>query len=231
MVRGEVHPTGMRKGWFSWVFRGSAVIHVTAAIFMLFGLMQTTNSSLMVRSTYILMNKNFVLLSWFSSSLAILSVIGTFTILTFALDKVYRPLLQWAWMISLIGGAAVFINHLIQMTVIPALSELFMLMPSADLAVYMYKWDQLLDQVVGVFSPTCFAISGLIYTAAMFKTRDFSSKLSWWSLVVWIILLIGAVIFRWVAEVVPVLLGVAIFIYIPWLWYVAEQVKPKFSSS
>ncbi|MBA4495463.1 DUF4386 family protein [Paenactinomyces guangxiensis] len=221
--------SGVRKGWFSWVFRGSAFLHILAAVFMLCVLAQTTKGSLIVRSTYISANQTLVVISWFASSLAILSVIVTFTVLTFALDKTYRPLLQWAWMISVIGGAAIFLNHFIQMTVISALSELFILMPSPELASHMYEWDKLLQQVIGVFSPSCFAISGLIYTAVMFRTRDFPSSLSWWSFLIWTILLTGAIVFRWEQEAEQVLLGVAIFIYIPWLWYAADQVKPHFT--
>lgn len=224
------HATGVRKGWFAWIFRGSAFLHFAAAVFMLFVLAQTAGGSIPVRSAYISQNETLVIISWMMSILAVLSLIGTFTILTFALDKTYRPLLQWAWMISVIGGSAIVVNHFIQMTVIPTLSELFLIMPSIELAEHMVEWDQLLSQLVGIFSPSCFAISGLIYTGVMFRTPGFSSKLSWWSFSVWTILLLGTVAYRWIHGIVPIVLGVVIFIYIPWLWYVGEQVKPQFSN-
>jgi hypothetical protein len=164
------------------------------------------------------------------SILAVLPLIGTFTILTFALDKTYRPVLQWAWMISVIGGSAIVVNHFIQMTVIPTLSELFLLNPSIELARHMVEWDHLLYQLVGIFSPSCFAISGLIYTGVMFRTPGFSSKLSWWSFSIWTILLLGIVLYRWIHGIVPVVMGMVILIYIPWLWYAGEQVKPRLSN-
>jgi hypothetical protein len=221
---------GMRRDWFSWVFRCSALLHFTAAVFILFVLTQAANGSWLKRSVYILEHEKLVIISWISSLLSILAVIGTFAILMVTLDRNFRLILQWAWMISVIGGVALILNHLAQIFLFPALSWLLLNMPRPELAIYLEQWDSLLTPVVQVFGPSCFAISGLIYTAVMFRTRGFSLTLSWWSFCVWTVLLLGATLFRWAEWAVPFFQGLAIFMYIPWLWYVAEHVKPQFSS-
>jgi hypothetical protein len=193
---------------------------------MLFVLMQTANRPWFSRSVYFLENEKWIMISWISSFLAVLFLIGTFTILLFALDKNFRIILQWAWMIQLIGGSAFLLYQLVQLLLFPLLIRLFLRVPTMGLIQHMNQWDRLLTEMVGVFGPSCWAIGGLIFTAVMFRTRDFSLILSWWSLGVWTIVLTGAALFRFLGASVSLLQGLAIFMYIPWLWHVANQVKP-----
>jgi hypothetical protein len=227
----ETEPShGVRKHWFSWVFRGSACLHLVSVLLILFVLLQMAGRPWLSRSVYFMENEKWIMIAWVSTFLAVLSFLVNYTILLFALNHRFRLILQWAWLIQLIGGAVFLLYHLVQMFLFPLMVRLFLQMPTLKLVQHLDQWDQLLTQMVSVFGPTCWAIGGLIYTAVMFRTRDFSPVLSWWSLIVWTVVLTGAVIFRWVGSDVSFLQGFAIFMYIPWLWNMGEQVKPRFSN-
>ncbi|TCS92805.1 hypothetical protein [Hazenella coriacea] len=221
---------GVRKSWFHWLFRGSACLHFTSSLFMLFVLMHVVGGSFGVRMNYFLYNEHWVIVSWLSSLLAIFSMVATFSIFTFALDQSYRIILRWAWLISVIGAVAILLNHFMQVTIIANLFKLFWQMPSYDLANHMQQWDDLLSLIMKLYAPTCFAISGLIYTAVMFRTHFFSKVLNWWSLSIWGVLLGGTVVFNYIQEWFPYFIGSSIFMYIPWLWIVGGKMKPQFSN-
>ncbi|MBA4543371.1 MULTISPECIES: hypothetical protein [Thermoactinomyces] len=223
-------PHGVRKPWFSWVFKGSACLHFVSVLLILFVLLQMAKQPWLSRSVYFLEHEKWVMLAWVSSFLAVLSFLAIYTILLFALNDRFRIILQWAWLIQLIGGAVFLLYHLVQMLLFPLMVHLFLQMPTLNLIRHLEEWDSLLIRMVGVFGPTCWAIGGLIYTAVMFRTREFSPFLSWWSLLVWTVVLAGVVSFRWMGFHVSFLQGFAIFIFIPWLWNMGEQVKSGFSN-
>jgi len=213
----------VQSSWLPWLFRGFAFFQFVSALATLFVLVQTIQGPWLTRAVYIMQNEKLVMLSWGSSMLGILSMISMFSLLIGMLNPRFRLLLIWAWMVSLIGGVALFINHFIQMFLVPALSELFLLMPTERLLDHLHGWDQLLLPVMVVFGPTCIALCGLVFTAAMFKTKHFSSSFSWWSFAVWFVLLGSAISGRWFASAVPALQVTAIFIHVPWLWQMAER--------
>lgn len=221
---------GKGKYWFQWLFRGSAFLHFTSSLFTLFVLMQVVGGSKMVRMHYFLYNEHWVIIAWVSSLIAILSVVATFSVFTITFDQSYRIILWWAWMISLIGAITISLNHFIQVTLIPNLFKLLWQMPSSDLARHMQQWDDLLSLITNMYAPSCFAISGLIYTAVMFKTRFFSRLLNWWSLLIWGVLLGGTIAFNYIDEWVPYFIGGSILMYIPWLWVVGGKIKPQFAN-
>jgi hypothetical protein len=218
----------MRKRWFSLFFRGAACLQAIAGFAMLFVLFRSYQGSWWHRALFIAANEQMLKLAWTSSLLAIFAVIGTFSILVVALDREFRIILQWAWMISLIGGTAFLINHLVQMMLLPLLSEWFIQIPSPNLLFHLHRWDRLLDWISFGFGPGCLAVSGLIFTAVMFRTREFSLSVNWGSFAVWSILLLESVSFRWMEVGVPVFLSLAFLIYIPWLFFTAEQLQPTF---
>ncbi|MGA8943490.1 MAG: hypothetical protein WB502_12380 [Thermoactinomyces sp.] len=222
---------GIRKHWLLWVFRGSACLYLTAVIFLLFVLVHLADGSWMVRFEYWQSNELLVMVSWLFSLFAILSTAAIFTILLFALDRHFRVILQWAWFIQLIGSVALLIHVLIQMLVYPPLMEAAWETTNPSIFRYLDNWEQLLVPVASVFVPSCWAISGLIYTAVMFRTRNFSHHFKWWSLAVWGMVLTGAIIFRWVGVFATFWQGAAVLLFIPWVWFVAEDLKPLFRNA
>ncbi|WP_124726522.1 hypothetical protein [Staphylospora marina] len=216
--------TDVRRGRFSWLFRCSAVLHAAAALLVLFVLARATEGSWLKRSLYLVSHENLVILSWVSSLLSVLAVVGTFAVLVSTLNRDFRLILQWAWLIGLIGAAALILNHLAHILLFPPLVRMLVDVPRPDLVVHMEQWEQLLSPVVQVFAPTCFAVCGLIFTGAMFRTRGISVLHAWWSLGVWAILLLGALSVWWSAEAVAWFQGFAVFMYIPWLWSMGERV-------
>lgn len=211
--------------WLPWLFRTFACFQFFSAIAILFVLVHTIKGSWFTRAFYILENQWLVILSWISSMLGIGAMSSIFLVLIGFLNPKYRLVLNWAWMISLIGGVALCINHIIQMFLIPILSEYLLLMPSEQLFVHLHQWDQLLFPIMMFFGPSCIAICGFAFTLAMFKTKPFSSLLSWWSFAIWFILFISAISGRWFLPAVPVLQVIAIFLYAPWLWKIGKDLS------
>lgn len=211
--------------WLPWIFRIFACFQMVSAFAILFVLVQTIQGPWFTRAFYILENEWLVVLSWGSSMLGIGAMIGIFLLLISLLNPKYRLLLNWAWMVSLIGGVALFINHMVQMFLIPVLYEYLLLMPSEQLFAHLHEWDRLLFPVMVVFGPTCIAICGFVFTVAMFETKPFTTLLSWWSFAIWFILLISAISGRWFVSAVPVLQVISIFLYAPWLWKIGGYLR------
>ncbi|MFC7440731.1 hypothetical protein [Laceyella putida] len=218
--------SGARRMWFAWVFRSSACLHGLAGLFMLFVLVHAMNGSWVMRTKFIVQNEWLVTVSWSSLLLSSLSFVSTFGILTYALDKQFRLILQWAWMIQLIGNAALALHYVIQMVLYPVLLKYLVHMPTTALLHHVKEWDALLSHLATVFAPSCLAVGGFIYTAAMFYTQGFSRRLSWWSLSIWIMLLAGSVVVHWSLSTFSVFLGLTLAFYVPWLWKAAKELKP-----
>ena len=211
-----------KEVYFSWVFKGSALLHVNAVVLILFFLTEVNRGSLVERSNFLLTYQNWILVSWLISIIAIFSVVATFSILTFSLNRSYLVVLNCAWFISIVAAALAFLAHFVQMTIIPTLVEWISESPSFHLILYLKKWEHLLTQLFTQIVPICFAISGFFYTAVMFYTRRFPKKLSWWSLSIWLSLLLG-VFFLKQFQMNLFYALLVLFIYVPWLWKVGES--------
>lgn len=214
-----------KQVWLSWIFKGSALLQIQAVLFILFVLVNTWKGSYMHRSAYILANENWVTLSWISSMIAIFSIVGTFSVLTFILNHSYRFILFCAWCISVVGAMIAFLNHFAQMTIIPVLLEWLNSSPSSHLANHLGVWDQLSNMLVMLVIPTCFALSGFFYTAVMFLTQAFPKGLSWWSFFIWTILLLGVVFLHSFDHLDLLFASLILFGYVPWLWSIGEKIK------
>lgn len=217
---------GVCKHWFLWVFRGSAFLHFMTVIFVMFVLFHLGDGSWLKRFHFLRANEALVTISWVSILIAVLSVFAIFTILLFILDRHFRVVLQWAWFIHLIGSVSLFIHVFVQMFIYPLIMEMAWETTNPLLFHHLDDWENLLIPVISVFVPTCWSIGGLIYTAVMFQSQGFSHWLHWWSLIIWGMVLSGAVIVRWIGSSVVFWQGAAILLFIPWLWYVAEDLKP-----
>ncbi|AUS07753.1 hypothetical protein C1X05_02230 [Laceyella sacchari] len=212
-----------RRMWFAWVLRSSACLHGLAGLFMLFVLVHALRGDWLMRTQFVVQNEWLVTVSWSSMLLSSLGLVCSFGILTFALNKQFRFILHWAWLIQLIGSSALALHYVIQMVLYPALMKYFVHMPTSALLSHINKWDDLLSHLATVFAPSCLAIGGFIYTAAMFYTPGFSRWLSWWSLLVWSLLLAGSVVVHWSLSTFSVLLGLTLACYVPWLWKAAKE--------
>lgn len=217
-----------KQVWLAWIFKGSALLHINAVLFILFVLVKTWKGSYMHRSEFILAHENWVTVSWISSIIAIFSIVGTFAVLTFLLDHSYRFILYCAWCISVVGAMIAFLNHFAQMTIIPVLMEWFMSSPSSYLVNHLGVWDQLSNELVILVIPTCFALSGFFYTAVMFLTHAFPKRLSWWSFSIWTTLLLGVVFLHSFDHLDILFASLILFGYVPWLWTVGEKIKMSF---
>ncbi len=208
--------------YFSWIFKGSALLHINAVCFVLFFLSEAFRGSMIQRSQYLLSHQNWVLASWISSIVAICSVVATFSVFTFLLNRSFHILLNCAWFISMVAAAIAFLGYFVQMTIIPTLLEGVSTKPSIHLIYYLNEWESLLGQLITQIVPICFAISGFFYTAVMFYTRKFPKKLSWWSFSIWSSLLLGVIFFKHV-QFDLLYASLTLFIYVPWLWRVGES--------
>lgn len=209
----------------SWIFKSSALLHVNAILCILFVLVQSQEGSLFHRSQFISSHENWMMMSWVSSILAIFSIVGTFSILTFILNHTYRMILYCAWFISIVGALIAFLNHFVQMTILPLLLEWLATKPSVRLMYHINEWESLLNQLNLLVIPTCFAISGLFYTFVMFDTQTFSRRLSWWSFSIWTALLMGVVFFQKYEQLYLLYAVLILFIYVPWLWNMGDSIK------
>lgn len=168
-------------------------------------------------------------LSWAAALASALGLLFVFTILTLRLDRSYRPLLQMAWMIGVMGAASWVLHDLLQMTVMPVLSLLVLEAPTPHLVDHILRWEKLLVQLVGVFSCICFAISGFIYTSVMFRTRFFPSSVAVYSLVLWSIVLAASISVRWVDALLPWVLAGSLLLLIPWYWQLSNVLSRSLS--
>lgn|GEM_PF-2473020 len=209
--------------YLAWVFKGSALLHINAVVLILFVLAESSKGSFSERSQFLLTYQNWMMVSWISSIVAICSVVATFSILTFSLNRSYLIVLNCAWFISIVAAVIAFLAHFVQMTIIPSLVEWIHMMPSFHLIQYLHEWEHLLTQLFTQIVPICFAISGLFYTTVMFYTRKFPKKLSWWSFSIWISLLFGVIFLNKQMDLFYALL--VLFIYVPWLWQVGESLN------
>lgn len=215
--------------YFSWIFKGSALLHINAIFLILLFLSETFQGSLIQRTQFHLTYQNWIFASWICSIIAICSVVATFSVLTFSLNRSFHILLNCAWFISIVAAAIAFLYHFVQMTMIPGLMEWISVKPSVHLIIYLNKWEVLLTQLITRVVPICFAISGFFYTVVMFWTQQFPKKLSWWSFAIWALLLFGVILLKqvsihWLYAIL------VIFLYVPWLWKVGEsldQILPE----
>lgn len=209
----------MPRSVSAWGIRISACLQFCSICAMLFVLVETMTGSVGSRFLYYLENKGLVIASWTVSLIWILSVGFVFTVLFFYLDRKYRIVIQWAWFLIVIATAASFLYYLAQVWLVPGLLEWFLRMPTESFAESFYQWDQWLHLLLLRLIPSCFAVGGLIYTAAMFKSKQFPVSLCWYSLVNWSLLLLGTrveQIFYW---------AIVFFVIIPWLWQIAELIR------
>lgn len=217
-----------RKGTF-WLVRGAAGINLAAVILTLLFLLGMGRGSFGERMEYIHSNPTAWNISWAAALASALGLLFVFTLLTLRLDRFYRSLLQMAWLIGVIGTAAWILHDLLQMTVMPLLSLLFLEVPTPHLVDHILQWEKLLVQLVSGFSYICFAISGFIYTSVMFRTPDFPSSTAVYSLVLWSIVLVASISVRWMEALLPWVLAGSLLLLIPWYWQLSNVLSRSLS--
>lgn len=167
---------------------------------------------------YINHNETAIVWSWGLNLL-------TAVVLTRVLAAAYRPILQMALMIWVIGAASWMLHDFIQITFMPELSRMFLELPTERLARYIMEWEQLLSRLFGLFSCSCFAVSGYIYTAVMYRTAQFTSRFAGYSFSVWSFLLISAIVFRWEERLALWFIACSLFMMVIWTWLLAGEIS------
>jgi hypothetical protein len=208
--------------WHPWVLKGAAVVHVAALTLMGVFLTGTFRGTQTERMYYIAEHETAVFWSWASWMFATLAITLAFYVWLAGFHSMYRPVLQMALLIWIIGAATEILHDLIQMTIIPALSELFLQMPSPELAGHFNAWDRLLIRMTGVFSNTCYAISGLISTGVMFQNKRVSNGLAGWSLFIWALVLLVALCVGWLEVPVRGVVSISLLLFLPWAGMAAK---------
>ncbi|MFD1428128.1 hypothetical protein [Kroppenstedtia sanguinis] len=211
--------------WSLWLTRGAAVVILSSVILTLLYLVQLDPDSLGKRMLYISDNETAILWSWGMNLLTAVVLIGVFVILTRVLATEYRPILQMALMIWVIGAASWMLHDFIQITFMPELSRMFLALPTESLARYIMDWEHLLTQLFGIFSCSCFAVSGYMYTAVMYRTEQFTSRFAGYSFSVWSFLLISAIVLRWEERLALWLITGALFMMVIWTWLLAGEIS------
>lgn len=209
--------------WTPWYTRGAATVNLIAVVMTLSFLVRLDPDSLGKRMLYINTNETVMGWSWGMNLAAVMAMTGVFAVLTQIMDPEYRAILQMALMIWVIGAAAWVMHDVIQITLMPDLSRLFLEVPTEQLASYIMDWETLLVWLIGVFSCSCFAVSGYIYTAVMFRTSQFSKGFARYSFSVWSFVLLSAILFRWEERLSLWLIACALLLLIPWTWLLAGE--------
>lgn len=212
--------------WYPWLTKGVATVHCTAVVMAFMFLWRVGYGSLGERTQYIVSNETAIRWSWGVGAVAILLTTVVFLFLLISLNQRYRAVLQMGLLIWILGVSATILHDFLQMTVIPALSQLFVQVPTKGLAQTITDWEQMLIRLLGVFAWTCYGIGGLIYTGVMFRTEDFPEHLAWLSLFVWSLLLLLSIVLSWISSKMIGFTSFSLLIFIPWLWRAGQAVRP-----
>lgn len=212
----------MRHAGIPWLVRGVAGINVASVVLVSLFLAGMGQGSFGERMQYIHANPAAWNVSWTAALLAALGLVFIFTLLMLYLDRSWRPLLQLAWMIGVVGAVAWVLHDWLQIMMMPVLSLLFLEVPTSRLADYIIQWEKLLVQLAGVFSCTCFAISGLMFTGVMFRTRSIPKTMAIYSLVLWTLMLAASLSVRWVHAMLPWVLAGSLLLLVPWYWQLSN---------
>lgn len=217
-IKGGIH-------WAFWLTRGAAVVTFSSVVLIILFPVRLDPDSLGNRMLYINHHETAIVWSWAMNLLTVLALTGVFVVLTRILAATYRPILQMALMIWVIGAASWMLHDFIQITLMPKLSRMFLELPTERLAGYIMDWEQLLTRLFGMFSCSCFAVSGFIYTAIMYRTAQFTSRFAGFSSSVWGFLLISAIIFRWEERLVLWFIACSLFMLVIWTWLLAGEIS------
>ncbi|SDW79380.1 hypothetical protein SAMN05444487_106116 [Marininema mesophilum] len=208
--------------WTPWVARSAAVSNLVAAVMSFLLLSQGGGNSFGSRMYSIGINEVAFRWSWGVSILSVLGMTSVFFILLWFMDSQYRGILQMAFMIWIIGASGWVLHDLIQIRLMPLLSQWFLATPTGELATYIRAWEELLFRFIGIFGLTCYAISGLIYTAVMFRTKDVPIVMSRYFFVVWCFVLAIAVSAKWLISWFPWLIICTLLLLVPWFWRLSK---------
>ncbi|GGE26741.1 hypothetical protein GCM10011571_31200 [Marinithermofilum abyssi] len=171
------------RTWQVRLLKGIAAIQAAAAI-VIGGHVWNYPVSFMDRMVYTTEREG----AWMTGAFSITATIGLCVALFFllrALPSRYRPFLQLAWMVGVIGGAAAVIHDLLRMIWMPLMASWLLEMPSVSLADYAGSWELLLTRMGGVFIPVCYVIGGLMYGAVMLRNSLLPSSFSCGYIAVW----------------------------------------------
>lgn len=224
-MRGKFEAILQNKAFFLWSFRASAVFLFLSVFAILFVLVEVLTGTLGDRFLYISHHYLLVIFAWTSTFGGLVAICFIYTMLLFYLNRIYRPILQWAWFISVVALSASVIFHLIELTIIPNLLKLLIESPLSSVSQIFSMLNHALFQLAGLFIPVTFSICGLIYTAVMFRTEEISLALSCWSLGIWATVLLGSCLVSYLGVQVFFLLSIVILLFIPWVWQVGELAK------
>ncbi|BCU82954.1 hypothetical protein JIR001_27370 [Polycladomyces abyssicola] len=112
----------------------------------------------------------------------------------------YGAFLSLAWLIWVIGSASVVLHHVVQLTMISALTELLRQIPSVGLQAYLAEWNRLLYVFGGIFGHFCYVCSGLMSTVVLSRHPSFSARVAGCSFGLWLVGL-ASVLWCWYVNV------------------------------
>ncbi|MCS1352028.1 hypothetical protein [Mechercharimyces sp. CAU 1602] len=199
----------------------SITLNLVTVILSLSFLTEALFGSDLERMIYISHHQSQIVIAWSAWIVATLAMVLVLIMLTHKLGRQFRAILQLALLIWVIGASAGVLTHLIQMTIIPGVAALFLQMPSVALAHYFSSWDQLMQEMMTLFSNTAYAISALIFTTVMLRSRFLSEKASYTAVCLWALLLFAVVTSQWVEFLMPFVLGSSFILFIPWVLLVS----------
>jgi hypothetical protein len=224
-LRRKVEAILENKTFFLWSLRTSAGFIFLSVFPILFVLIDVCSGSLAERFRYISDNYVMVQIAWILTFAAPCAICFVFTMLFFRLNRTYRPILQMAWFISVVALCASTLYHLIEILFMPTFMEWLMTIPAESAHHTFTAWDRTLTHMSSIFIPTSLSIGGLIYTAVMFQTKEIPSVFSYWSFLIWSLVLIGSLFSAHLGVFVLFLLSITILLYVPWIWKVGKILK------
>ncbi|WP_140413503.1 hypothetical protein [Marininema halotolerans] len=215
--------------WSPWVVRSAALSNLIAAMMSLILLSLGGSGSLGERMYSIEVNEWVYRWSWGIGIVSVVGMTSVFFILLCMMDAQYRGILQMAFMIWIVGACGWVLTDLIQIRLMPVLSELFMKTPTADLVEHIIKWEHLLFRLTGIFGLSCYAISGLIYTAVMFRTKGMPMVMSRYFFMIWCFVLFISIAAQWLVTWLPWLVVCTLLMLVPWFWKLGRLLPNQFT--
>ncbi|MDN4595068.1 hypothetical protein [Polycladomyces subterraneus] len=128
----------------------------------------------------------------------------------------YGAILSLAWLVWVIGAASVILHHLVQLTMISALTEWLRQIPTVGLQAYLAEGNRLLYVFGGIFGNFCYVCSGLMCTVILSRHPSFSARVAGCSFGLWLVGLVS-VLWSWYVTVPPAwLFGFPLFLSGGW---------------
>lgn len=129
-----------------------------------------------------------------------------------------RPWINLAIGLAVIAAAIDIVGVLINLIVLPGLSEAYATQGSDILLVIFQTQESLANALTTAAAFDLYTLAGLLLLPACFATPDYPRKLVWLGVAEWGIAAIATVLLVLMPDIATVPLLISFFLYAPWIW-------------